>query len=292
MKKLKPLFIFILVISIGFGAFCFLYPVISNAINEQFNESKINEYNENTDTLTDAQIQSCFAEAQRYNKALAEDVSEKSDAGVLSQYDDILNINAGIMGYLEIPAIDVKLPVYHGETDSVLSKGAGHLEHTSFPIGGESTHACISAHCGYPTQKFFDDLDELENGDEIYICVLNRTLKYTVTDTDVVEPDDSSKLQVVQGEDLLTLVTCTPYGINSHRLLVHAERAEYKSSDEPLSSNKSNILENLIPNKKSNAPIFFLLATAVVLFFLSALFFVRKKHKAKKNRGIENEGKE
>ena len=115
MKKLKPLFNFILVISIGFGAFCFLYPVISNAINEQFNESKINEYNENTDTLTDAQIQSCFAEAQRYNRALAEDVSEKSDAGVLSQYDDILNINAGIMGYLEIPAIDVKLPVYHGD---------------------------------------------------------------------------------------------------------------------------------------------------------------------------------
>ena len=283
MKKLKPLFIFILVISIGFGAFCFLYPVISNAINEQFNESKINEYNENTDTLTDAQIQSCFAEAQRYNRALSEDVSERSEAGVLSQYDDILNINDGIMGYLEIPAIDVKLPVYHGETDSVLSKGAGHLEHTSFPIGGESTHACISAHCGYPTQKFFDDLDELENGDEIYICVLNRTLKYTVTDTDVVEPDDSSKLQVIQGEDLLTLVTCTPYGINSHRLLVHAERAPYEKFTSDSGTAVSRTPRNHSDKSKNH---FMLAGFAVFIFVIVRIWlWLRKRRRSRQRDG-------
>ena len=228
MKKLKPLFVILTAALILFSAVCFLYPAISNAINEQYNESRIDDYNHNVDSISQEDLDDYFSVAEKYNNALAADVStDDSNLSILSHYDEILDLDDGVMGYVEIPSINVRLPIYHGESEDVLTKGAAHLEHTSFPIGGESTHVCISAHCGYPTQKFFDDIDELENGDEIYIYVLDRTLKYTVIGTDVVEPDDSSRLEVVKGKDLLTLVTCTPYGVNSHRLLVHAEVSEY-----------------------------------------------------------------
>ena len=225
MKKLKPLFIILTAVLILFSAVCFLYPAISNAINEHYNESRIDEYNENVDSISRSEINQYFSLAEKYNAALATDVSDGSrDVSVLSQYENILNLDNGVMGYVEIPNISVRLPIYHGESEDVLERGAAHLEHTSFPIGGENTHACISAHCGFPSQKFFDDIDELKERDEIFVSVLDRTLKYAVTNTDVVDPDDSSKLEVVKGKDMLTLVTCYPYGINSHRLLVHAER--------------------------------------------------------------------
>ena len=204
MKKLKPLFVILTTALILFSAVCFLYPAISNAINEQYNESRIDDYNNNVDSFSQEDLDGYFSVAEKYNDALATDVStDDSKLSILSHYDEILDLDDGIMGYVEIPSINVRLPIYHGESEDVLTKGAAHLEHTSFPIGGENTHACISAHCGYPTQKFFDDIDELQNGDEIYIYVLDRTLKYTVTDSDVVEPDDSSKLEVVKGKDKL-----------------------------------------------------------------------------------------
>ena len=204
MKKLKPLFAILTAALILFSAVCFLYPAISNAINEQYNESRIDDYNNNVNSISQEDLDDYFSVAEKYNKTLATDVStDDSKLSILSHYDEILDLDDGIMGYVEIPSINVRLPIYHGESEDVLTKGAAHLEHTSFPIGGENTHACISAHCGYPTQKFFDDIDELQNGDEIYIYVLDRTLKYTVTDSDVVEPDDSSKLEVVKGKDKL-----------------------------------------------------------------------------------------
>ncbi len=209
----------------------FLYPAISNAVNEHYNESRIDEYNNNVDSISRAEINQYFSLAEKYNTALATDVSDGShDVSVLSQYESILDLDDGVMGYVEIPSISVRLPVYHGESEDVLTKGAAHLEHTSFPIGGENTHACISAHCGFPSQKFFDDIDELKEGDEIFVSVLDRTLKYAVTGTDVVDPDDSEKLEIVKNKDMLTLVTCYPYGINSHRLLVHAERVPYEAA--------------------------------------------------------------
>ena len=231
MKKLKPLFIILTAVLILFSAVCFLYPAISNAINEHYNESRIDEYNNNVDSISQSEINQYISLSEKYNAALATDVSDgSSDVSVLSKYESILDLDDGVMGYVEIPSIHVRLPIYHGESEDVLTKGAAHLEHTSFPIGGESTHACISAHCGYPSQKFFDDINELKEGDKILVSVLDRTLKYAVTDTDVVDPDDSSKLVVINGKDLLTLVTCYPYGINSHRLLVHAERVSYEAA--------------------------------------------------------------
>ena len=277
MKKLKPLFAILTAALILFSAVCFLYPAISNAINEQYNESRIDDYNNNVDSISQEDLDDYFSVAEKYNEALATDVStDDSKLSILSHYDEILDLDDGVMGYVEIPSINVRLPIYHGESEDVLTKGAAHLEHTSFPIGGESTHVCISAHCGYPTQKFFDDIDELENGDEIYIYVLDRTLKYTVTGTDVVEPDDSSKLEVVQGKDLLTLVTCTPYGVNSHRLLVHAERAPFEAATSDSAATVSQVTRTV---PKSHQLQIIIAGLAVIAVVIVKIYFWRRKRR-------------
>ena len=277
MKKLKPLFVILTAALILFSAVCFLYPAISNAINEQYNESRIDDYNNNVDSISQEDLDDYFSVAKKYNNALAADVStDDSKLSILSHYDEILDLDDGVMGYVEIPSINVRLPIYHGESEDVLTKGAAHLEHTSFPIGGESTHVCISAHCGYPTQKFFDDIDELENGDEIYIYVLDRTLKYTVTGTDVVEPDDSSKLEVVQGKDLLTLVTCTPYGVNSHRLLVHAERAPFEAATSDSAATVSQVTRTV---PKSHQLQIIIAGLAVIAVVIVKIYFWRRKRR-------------
>ena len=277
MKKLKPLFAILTAALILFSAVCFLYPAISNAINEQYNESRIDDYNNNVDSFSQEDLDGYFSVAEEYNDALATDVStDDSKLSILSHYDEILDLDDGIMGYVEIPSINVRLPIYHGESEDVLTKGAAHLEHTSFPIGGENTHACISAHCGYPTQKFFDDIDELENGDEIYIYVLDRTLKYSVIGTDVVEPDDSSKLEVVKGKDLLTLVTCTPYGVNSHRLLVHAERAPFEAATSDSAATVSEITRTV---PKSHQLQIIIAGLAVIAVVIVKIYFWRRKRR-------------
>ena len=277
MKKLKPLFVILTAALILFSAVCFLYPAISNAINEQYNESRIDDYNNNVDSFSQEDLDGYFSVAEKYNDALATYVStDDSKLSILSHYDEILDLDDGVMGYVEIPSISVRLPIYHGESEDVLTKGASHLEHTSFPIGGESTHACISAHCGYPTQKFFDDIDELQNGDEIYIYVLDRTLKYTVTDSDVVEPDDSSKLEVVQGKDLLTLVTCTPYGVNSHRLLVHAERAPFEAAT---SNSAATVSQGTRKVPKSHQLQIIIAGLAVIAVVIVKIYFWRRKRR-------------
>lgn len=277
MKKLKPLFAILTAALILFSAVCFLYPAISNAINEQYNESRIDDYNNNVDSISQEDLDDYFSVAEKYNNALAADVStDDSKLSILSHYDEILDLDDGVMGYVEIPSINVRLPIYHGESEDVLTKGAAHLEHTSFPIGGENTHACISAHCGYPTQKFFDDIDELENGDEIYIYVLDRTLKYSVIGTDVVEPDDSSKLEVVQGKDLLTLVTCTPYGVNSHRLLVHAERAPFEAATSDSAATVSQVTRTV---PKSHQLQIIIAGLAVIAVVIVKIYFWRRKRR-------------
>jgi len=143
-------------------------------------------------------------------------------------YHSILNIRGdGMMGYIRIPAISVKLPIYHGTGEDILEKGVGHLEQTSFPIGGESTHTVLSAHTGSPAAELFTNLDKLEKGDLFYLEVLGETLAYRVDQIKVVEPTDIDSLMIESSKDYATLVTCTPYGINSHRLLVRGERTEY-----------------------------------------------------------------
>ncbi len=269
----------------GFSLFCFCYPFVSNLINEHYNESKINAYNDNIDTIEQNEINSYFRQAEDYNRLLATDFydkaveSDESYRRIINSYFDILNIDNGIMGYIEIPAIKVNLPIYHGESEEILTKGAAHLERTSFPIGGNSTHACISAHSGFPTQKFFDDIDDLETGDTITIKILDRTLLYTVYGSEVVEPDDASKLQVISGEDILTLVTCYPYGINSHRLLVHARRTPVEISNEATQDSAARTAEKPERNNSNKAVIFgSVIAVTGTLAVLGIVLLKRKKN--------------
>lgn len=210
-----------------------LYPTVSNAINSYFNESSIVNYNNKTSSFSAADKSEYLSAAEDYNSSLRNRVSSFSYStnSYIDGYDNILNFEDGIMGYIKIPKINVSLPIYHGSSEDVLKKGAVHIPNTAFPIGGIGNHSVISAHTGYPTQVFFDNLVELEKDDLIKIYLLDECLTYKVTDINIVEPDDISSLQTDDSRDLLSLITCYPYGVNSHRLIVTAERFESNDTD-------------------------------------------------------------
>lgn len=239
MKKLKIIFITgisLLVISAAF----LLYPTVANLVNSFFNSTTISNYSQSVNTLSEQAVKDEFRAASEYNKEISERVSVSyATKASVSGYDEILNFD-GIIGYIKIPEIDVNLPIYHGSDESVLTKGAAHLPNTSFPIGGVGNHTVLSAHTGYPTQVFFDNLPELKSGDLIYINVLDRQLTYSVVELNIVEPDDISLLQIDDDRDLISLVTCYPYGINSHRLIVTAERIVVENSNVPQETETEN----------------------------------------------------
>lgn len=238
---MKKVINIILVVIVACGLGILLYPVISNAINNYYNSSNIKQYDNEVKTLSDNDIDSILAKAEEYNKAVAtysynNGVANYGDTykEIINSYDDILNFGNSLIGYIEISSINVYLPIYHGDLDNVLDKGSAHMKGTSFPIGGAGTHAVISAHSGYPRQKFFDDIDKLKKGDTFSITVLNKKLEYKVKKINIVKPSDTSHTRVQQGKDLVTLVTCYPYGVNTHRLLVIAERqANNKVAKQP-----------------------------------------------------------
>lgn len=233
------------VVGIGF----IIYPDIADYINSKNNETVISNYNTNTQTMSDEEINNELAKAQNFNELLAKSAlnDEEKDEynAAMSEYENILNYD-DIMCTIEIQKINVDLPVYHDSTnrEEKLKKGCVHLANTSLPIGGASTHAVISAHSGYPEQVFFDELDKLQIGDTFKINVLNKTLTYKVCEINIVDPDDSSKLEIENGKDYVTLVTCYPYSINTHRLCVRGERVEDTITDtataDEVISDKSN----------------------------------------------------
>lgn len=246
--KTKIFFISLCVLAaVGIGFL--IYPNIADYINSKNNETVISNYNTSTQTMSDEEINSELAKAQNFNELLAKSAlnDEEKDEynAAMSEYENILNYD-DIMCTIEIPKINVDLPVYHDSTnrEEKLKNGCVHLANTSLPIGGASTHAVISAHSGYPEQVFFDELDKLQIGDTFKINVLNKTLTYKVCEINIVDPDDSSKLEIENGKDYVTLVTCYPYSINTHRLCVRGERVEDTITDtataDEVISNKSN----------------------------------------------------
>lgn len=242
-KKNKIFFILLFIIGLSIMA----YPLVSEYIKNKNQTDIISQYEENVNSLSDDEIENLKKEAEAYNNRLSGN-AEKTDASIESKsYVDLLNVG-DVIGYIEIPKINVNLPIYHGTEETVLQKGVGHLETSSLPVGGESTHAVLTGHRGLPTSTLFTDLDKLEEGDIFYINVLNETLTYKVNQIKVVLPDETSDLQIVQGKDYVTLVTCTPYMINSHRLLVRGERtdAEYSKSNntEKIKNETLSIREN------------------------------------------------
>ena len=226
MKKNKSTAILILVFFVGLSLL--LYPTISDYWNSFHSSKAIATYAAEVAKLDPISYDQIWEEARTYNKMLA----EKRNKYILSEeeyaaYEKLLDITGtGIMAEIEIPSVRVDLPVYHGMDESVLQVAAGHLEWTSLPVGGESTHCVISAHRGLPSAKLFTNLDELAEGDVFLLRTLDELLTYEVDQILIVEPEDVSALHIEQGKDLCTLVTCTPYGINSHRLLVRGHRVE------------------------------------------------------------------
>lgn len=216
------------------GGLCvFCYPVVSNMLEEKNHTQAIARYDDGMLAKTQAEISAEKQKAVAYNENLAGDPVHDpfvpgSGYALPDNYLDVLNTGGdGVMGYIEIPKISVKLPIYHGTAEETLEKGVGHIESTALPIGGEGNHPVLTGHTGLPTAELFTNLVTLSVGDEFYIHVLNETLAYRVCEINVVEPSELEKLQAEEGRDLVTLVTCTPYGVNSHRLLVKGERTSY-----------------------------------------------------------------
>ena len=228
-QKIIPILIVLL------GIALLSYQFISNYMFEKSAGSTIESYKKQSKTYDQKQKDKAFQEAKEYNEDLTKSAvqltdpfkAKKSD-GVTLIYNNILYLDhSGIMGYLEITCISVNLPIYHGTDADILERGVGHLAASSIPVGGKSTHSVLTGHTGLSSAKLFTDLTEMKNDDLFFIHVLDRTLAYKVDQISVVKPEDTEKLQIIDGKDYVTLVTCTPYGVNDHRLLVRGARTKY-----------------------------------------------------------------
>ena len=210
------------------GVSLLLYPAVSDYINSLHQSRAIASYKKITAEMDDETCERLKEEAEAYNRTLTEKEDRFRPGEAETEiYENLLNISGdGMMGYVEIPCINVLLPIYHGTDEEILQVALGHIEGTSLPVGGSSTHSVISGHRGLPSAKLFTDLDQLKEGDIFILHVLNETLTYEVDQIHIVEPDDVSLLEIEEGKDLCTLMTCTPYGMNSHRLLVRGHRIE------------------------------------------------------------------
>ncbi|MDO5418403.1 MAG: class C sortase [Lachnospiraceae bacterium] len=236
MKKHISTILFSLIFLIGLGIL--LYPAVSDYVNEKHASRAIASYDKSVEALAEADYSRDLQEAGEYNAYLAQfsNLSAAARAEMDrtdSPYLSLLDVTGtGIMGTISIPSIDVKLPIYHGTDEGVLQVAVGHYLGSSLPIGGESTHAILTGHRGLPSAKLFTDLDRLEVGDIFYLKVLGEILEYEIDQIETVLPHELDSLSITEGEDYVTLVTCTPYGINSHRMLVRGTRVEYDGNYE------------------------------------------------------------
>ena len=289
MKKYLPIIIIVLLFLGGAGLV--LYPVVSSWYMGRHQGQVIADYDAEAAKLSQAQMEEELEKARRCNESLlgnvvltdpfnAEGLEEQN-----TEYEDLLNIGGdGVMGSVEIPGQNIYLPIYHG-TDSVsLEKGAGHLQNSSLPVGGKGIHAVISGHTALPTAELFTDLDQVEKGDVFYIHILKETLAYRVYDIETVLPEQVESLGIVQGRDLVTLVTCTPYGINSHRLLIHAERTVYDGEQGDQAAAMQKSLWQWLLSQKT-----FLLSAGLILIVLlyGIIRFIRRIRKNSRRKKEE-----
>ena len=226
MKKHLSTIFLVLILIVGLSLL--LYPTFANYWNSFTQSRVLAGYIEQLAVMDDDQYQQIWNDAKLYNASLLHRVNNfiLSDEQ-REEYNALLNVGGNeVMGYIEIPSINVSLPIYHGTDEGVLAVGVGHLEWTSLPVGGESTHCVLSGHRGLPSARLFTDLDQLKEGDYFMLNILDETLTYEVDQIRIVEPEEVDKLTIIEGRDLCTLVTCTPYGVNSHRLLVRGHRVD------------------------------------------------------------------
>ena len=262
--------IIVLAMLVGIGLL--LYPSVANYWNQFHQTRAIMAYNESVADLSTKDYERILNDAKEYNEKLGETgIIWKMSKAQKVEYDKQLNIDdSGIMGYVSIPKFHIRLPVYHGTNENVLQSAIGHLEQTSLPIGGESSHCEVSGHRGLPSARLFTDIDKIKEGDTWTMNVLNETLTYECDQIRIVEPEDLSNLQIAKGKDYCTLITCTPYGVNTHRLLVRGRRIPNADGD-----------ANLIADAIQVEPVYIapFLAIPILLFLLAALIVSTRKAK-------------
>ena len=255
----------ILLVSFFIGLSVLLYPSISSYWNSKTQSEAIVDYESMLSQYKPEDYTAIFAEADAYNKQLAQLNEPLVEHNRLPDYNSILNVGGtGMMGYITVPKISQELPVYHGTSDGVLSVAVGHLQGTSLPVGGENTHCVVSAHRGLPTAVLFTHLDRMEIGDIFYFTILDRTITYEVDQIRIVEPDDASLIQIKDGKDYCTLLTCTPYGINTQRLLVRGHQIDASQTRNIYVANEAYRIEPLVVMPIVALPIIFVLLVYVM----------------------------
>lgn len=255
----------ILLISFFIGLSVLLYPSISSYWNSKTQSQAIVDYETMLAQYKPEDYSTLFEEADAYNQALFALERPLTQYLELEGYENILNVSGtGMFGYITIPKINQELPVYHGTSDGVLSVAVGHVEGTSIPVGGENTHSVVSAHRGLPTAVLFTHLDRMEIGDIFYFTILDRTITYQVDQIRIVEPYDTSLIQIEEGKDYCTLLTCTPYGINTQRLLVRGHQVDATQNRNIYVANEAYRVEPLIVMPIVALPIIFVLLIYVM----------------------------
>lgn len=296
MKKpnLLTIFSFILILAgVGLAA----YPIVSNILAQKHASRAIVDYQDEVQDMDKEKIDSVKETMKQYNQQLgnavvqdeadanAEKIKNSSEAGQEEEAGSADLLKTGeIIGYLTVPVIDVNLPIYYGTTQDVLAKGVGYIPETSFPLGGKSTHSVLTGHRGLPDAKLFTDMDKVTEGDCFYIHVLDEILAYQVDHIKVVDPEDTTDLDIVEGEDYVTLVTCTPYAINTHRLLVRGHRIEYTGEE------KTRTVSQLQPAAMARRIVdvwpwfLFMMAGVVVTEGILILLILWRRHRKKKKK--------
>lgn len=262
------------------------YPWISEFLYQIQSGSKVSSYEEITMNYTQEQMRQMLVQAEKYNEQLlqkqlciADPFAENFHNSKDMVYEKILNVDRqGMIGFIEIPYISLKLPIFHGTKESVLEKGIGHVEESSFPVGGKSTHAVLTGHTGVSKARLFTDLRLLKKGNLFFVHVLGKTLAYRVIEIEIVLPDDTEKLKIMKNEDCVTLVTCTPYGINSHRLLVKGVRTGYIEGMEDIEKTNSYVKKSRWKQKYQER----------LLYVVGGLIFIQwfRKRKLRRRKRI------
>ena len=298
MKNKKSLILSVVFLLVGI--LVLFYPALINVIFVSQQNKVIDSYNEQISGLNVEKIESMKENAKKYNEALSDASSSANQdidnavSGNMS-YSQIMAMENEQIGYLVIPKISLNQPIFHDTTEEVLEKGIGHMKETSFPIGGESTHSVLSGHSGIPGMMLFTDLEDIEIGDKFYIKALDETIAYQVNQIKTVLPNDVRDIQIEKGEDYVTLLTCTPYGVNTHRLLVRGTRVPYNGEiDEEKKEEKEEKKPATVDEEKEDLKTFslkfinyYVVIPAILSCIMIALFiYIRKRRK--KKRETEN----
>ena len=277
----------LLVLLVAFAVL--FYPTYSRYLNEKNGSKVVSEYDEKSVKLSHAEKEQMLADARAYNQEMLGNIDlidpfSQTEPEVDERYESLLNVEgSGMMGYVKIPKINVELPIYHGTSESVLQAGVGHFQGTSLPVGGDSTHTVLTGHRGLPDKTLFTNMDKMEVGDIFYIKVLDATLAYEVDQILTVLPEDTEALSIVPGQDYATLVTCTPFAINTHRLLVRGHRIPYEEA------NKKEPDTEIKPELSFTTKV--LIVTIIVIFIglVGAIIYYIRDRKRRKQSDKKDE---